>query len=379
MITLYHAGGAWDFQIISPSISESGLRTLIFNACKLLKSRGYNESAQALSSMNFEIWTATNEWQDVFSVLDTTLHLQEYESLRMEIQNNRTDKSVFTPIANALTELGTDIRFITCNLEMEKSPEDARSYKLSQGEILKLVNQYIGVEGGYLGDFNYRTHEEFYPQYCNLDIDPYKTEGTTRQRFISILENSEPNDQAKIVRGTLDKYQVGSAPQRTQELFNYFSLVAQSLENIFTIQIPDTVITSKTLRLALNDAETLLQTSGATSGVDRIHTALHSYLLAVCEQYGIQHDIDADITGLFKNIRAGHPAFVSMGPRADDIRKVLKACAVIMDALNPLRNRASMVHPNKELLEHAEAMLVINICRTLLHYLDTKFSLYQDT
>ena len=329
--------------------------------------------------MNFEIWTATNEWQDVFSVLYTTVPLQEYESLRMEIQNNRTDKSVFAPIANALTELGTFIRFITCNLEMEKSPEDARSYNLSQGEILKLVNKYIGVHAGYLGDFDYRTHEEFYPQYCDLDIVPSKIEGTTRERFISILKNSESNDQAKIVRGTLDKYPVGSAPQRTQELFNHFSQIAQSLENIFAIQIPDTVITSKTLRLALNDAETLLQTSGATSGVDRIHTALHSYLLAVCEQYGIQYDVDTDITGLFKIMRTEHPAFADLGPRADDIRKVLKACAVIMDALNPLRNRASVVHPNKQLLEHAEAMLVINICRTLVNYLDTKFSLYQDT
>jgi hypothetical protein len=46
---------------------------------------------------------------------------------------------------------------------------------LTGREIYKLVNGYIGVigvSGGYLGDFTYRILEEFYPRYCDLDIDP---------------------------------------------------------------------------------------------------------------------------------------------------------------------------------------------------------------
>jgi hypothetical protein len=63
---------------------------------------------------------------------------------------------------------------------------------LTKGEIIRLVNGYIGVSGGYLGDFSYRTHSEFYPEYCQLDVDPANYEGTTRERFISILERSDP-------------------------------------------------------------------------------------------------------------------------------------------------------------------------------------------
>jgi hypothetical protein len=36
-------------------------------------------------------------------------------------------------------------------------------------EMKIIVNQYIGVSGGYLGDFSYRTHAKFYPLYCELD------------------------------------------------------------------------------------------------------------------------------------------------------------------------------------------------------------------
>lgn len=45
---------------------------------------------------------------------------------------------------------------------------------------MKIVNRYIGVRDGYLGDFTYRTHAEFYPEYCGLDIDPATYPGTTR-------------------------------------------------------------------------------------------------------------------------------------------------------------------------------------------------------
>ena len=45
-----------------------------------------------------------------------------------------------------------------------------------------------------------------------------------------------------------------------------------------------------------------------------------------------------------------------------------------MDALNPVRNEGSMAHPTEELLEKAEATLVIDMSRTMLRYIDTKIS-----
>ena len=50
---------------------------------------------------------------------------------------------------------------------------------LTPSEISRMVNDYIEVHGGYLGDFTYRTHAEFYRYYCDLDIDPNEFEGST--------------------------------------------------------------------------------------------------------------------------------------------------------------------------------------------------------
>jgi hypothetical protein len=46
--------------------------------------------------------------------------------------------------------------------------------------------------------------------------------------------------------------------------------------------------------------------------------------------------------------------------------------SAIIAVLNPVRNRASVAHPNDELLEEPEAMLVINAVRTILQYVNAK-------
>lgn len=78
---------------------------------------------------------------------------------------------------------------------------------LSAREAEFVTRKWIGVSGGYLGDFSYRTHDEFYPDYCGIeDIEPYKLEGTTRVRFEQILLSQAPARQALILRGVVKKY-----------------------------------------------------------------------------------------------------------------------------------------------------------------------------
>jgi Abortive infection C-terminus len=71
-------------------------------------------------------------------------------------------------------------------------------------------------------------------------------------------------------------------------------------------------------------------------------------------------------------MREQHPKLQDIGPRSDEIMRILKSMGSIIDTMNSLRNRASVAHPNPELLPEQEAMLVINIARTILHYIDSK-------
>lgn len=106
---------------------------------------------------------------------------------------------------------------------------------LTDQEISVVVNQYIGVSGGYLGDFSYRTHEEFYPNFCGLHVDVNSFSGTTRERFTAILKSRSPIDQIKILHGTvrrfsLDKFKDEELPGKKAAL-TYIQSLIEKLES----------------------------------------------------------------------------------------------------------------------------------------------------
>ncbi len=247
---------------------------------------------------------------------------------------------------------------------------------LTRQEIYRVVYDYIGVSQGYLGDFSYRTHQEFYPRYCGLEIDPSKLEDmTTKERFIKILEEASPANQAKILRGVLAKYPCSSTEaHRTKQRYNEIQETIARLEALPLVSGPSPRITSAVVNRAINDAETLIAEQGATSGVDRVHTALQGYLMAACESAGITYGSDPSLPELLKLLKQQHPKLQNVGARSEELGKILKAVGTILDALNPIRNRASVAHPNTSLLDEDEARLVINAARTILHYLDAKLS-----
>ena len=131
-------------------------------------------------------------------------------------------------------------------------------------------------------------------------------------------------------------------------------------------------VTSDVVEAALADAETLIRTSGPANALDRVHSALHGYLEAICDREFIFCDEDASITSLFGEIRRHHPALKIKDPQTQQMTvQILRGMAQIIDALNPVRNKKTLAHPNA-LLNEAEAMLAINAIRTLLHYFDKR-------
>lgn len=132
---------------------------------------------------------------------------------------------------------------------------------------------------------------------------------------------------------------------------------------------PAPKVTSASVVRALADAENLIFTSGASSAVDRAHTAFHGYLLALAADAGLLAIEDEPVTSLFKKLRVSHPTLRELA--ADkDMQRVFLAAATIVDTVNSVRNRKTLAHPNQALLDDAGAMLVINAIRSLLHYLD---------
>jgi hypothetical protein len=312
MLRLYSSFGSPEIELLEEVPLESWER-LRRNAVRLLEDSGDPNVAAILEHAPFELWSGTNSFNDQFHLLYMRTTTSQYVAYEAEVEA-KADLWKYRRIADTVGKLGPDIRFIAVDVDMSAEGEEVASPKLK--------------------------------------------------------------------------------------------------------------LTSAVVERALNDAETLIRTNGAVSSIDRIHTAFHGYLTALCDEAGLAYGEDASITELFKLVRTAHPSMSRASTGAKEVDRVLvvrganttqydprrrqtgyrhefrkdgeiqaspcfAACAdtrrhlrrttlgamaVIVDALSPLRNRASVAHPNKDLLEQPEAMLVINTVRTLLHYVNGKVS-----
>jgi hypothetical protein len=244
---------------------------------------------------------------------------------------------------------------------------------LSAREVEFVTRKWIGVAGGYLGDFSYRTHDEFYPDYCGLeDIEPYKIQGTTRARFEHILRTQTPVKQALILRGVLkkfpdpaDKAREGEHRQRMQDL------IARCEGGV-----PIGIVKPQTGRVvveqALREVEDRLKAGSALAAVDRVHTAFAGFLAGIAADRHIEVGNDAPVTKVFKLIRNACPELGPQGRHADQVSKILNSLAAVIDAVDPLRNHGTLAHANEHLLDPPEAILYVNAVKTLMHYLNSK-------
>ncbi len=263
---------------------------------------------------------------------------------------------------------------------------------LTKGQVLRLVNDYIGVIDGYLGQplkFTYRTHREFYPIYCELNsIDPDSMEGITRERFITILLSAKPTDQAKIIRGIFKKFppdciishqdaiscngvstDLGLEFAKRIAIQGEYLKIAEELERNSLSAISN-IIDSETALKALRDAEILLKERGAQSSIDRVHTIFHAFLISICKKNQFVFNDDNSITGLFKIIKERHPAFSQ--DSQNEIGKIIRSLGNVIDALNPIRNHRSLAHPNDNLLPEEDAQFVIDVAVVCIQYIGRK-------
>lgn len=187
-----------------------------------------------------------------------------------------------------------------------------------------------------------------------------------RHLYIELAEMVED----QYVRGLF--YTIAETVTDIIKPIRFIAVDLETTEGPEAVAPPLLEITSDVVERALRDAEKLISTEGAISGVDRVHTAFHGYLRAITNKVDLTVSDKASITVLFKSIRKHHPSFQQPHPRQADIDKIMRSLANIVDALNPVRNRASVAHPNETLLEEPEAMLVINSVRSLLHYLNSR-------
>ena len=125
---------------------------------------------------------------------------------------------------------------------------------------------------------------------------------------------------------------------------------------------------SAALDQALKDAHHPPGAGGLIGGVDQVNTALHIYLRDVGARAGLPVADDATVAQLFKSLRNGHPELVALDRHNREVGNALTSLAEAVTAISGLRNLTSIPAQDPASME-AEAMLIVNLVRTLSDYL----------
>ncbi|MFD1736157.1 abortive infection family protein [Bacillus salitolerans] len=257
--------------------------------------------------------------------------------------------------------------------------------KLERTEINSVVS-YIGVHGGYLGDFSYSTHADFYPSFCGLEINPVEYAGTTRERFMKILTESEPDDQTKILLGVLEKYPLHYFEEQlhnkiiTEQEFKHKERLHEKI-TLWINQLRGEVIEESDLKHdiefvknVLLQATTLIENHSYSSAVDRVHTAIHGYLKALCDEQNFTfNEQNVKIQDMWGKLKTEHPSFnIDVRAHHRPINQTVNAIGKFLENMNEIRNNHGFSHPNEDIIEENEAKFIINLARVILYYIDSK-------
>jgi hypothetical protein len=123
MLQLYRGSGSGEIEFLRIEAEPEQWLTLRDTAMRLLRERGNARAAELLYVFPWEIWQATNSFNDEFHVLYFSTTPEEY--VRFE-GFKTSDRHEFRAMAEAVAEVSSFyIRFITVGVKPSSSPEES--------------------------------------------------------------------------------------------------------------------------------------------------------------------------------------------------------------------------------------------------------------
>lgn len=128
---------------------------------------------------------------------------------------------------------------------------------------------------------------------------------------------------------------------------------------------------NETLKRAIGDATTLMAQGRYGSCIDRVHTALHGYLRIRLDELGVKYEESDMMPKLFNLL---YKKWEELGNNEinEMMLKSLRSASSTLDALNDIRNRYSLAHPNDEIISEPEAKFVLGLAECICNYMDKR-------
>lgn len=132
------------------------------------------------------------------------------------------------------------------------------------------------------------------------------------------------------------------------------------------------ILCSEVIDKAIEDAELFMREGKYSSAIDRVHTAFHGYLRKKLDEIGVAYEESNTLSQLYSKFHSNIATARNLSDDMDElIRTSLRSSSGIVSAINDIRNRHSLSHPNDEIIDEKEAKFCISIVKNIVDYIDS--------
>ena len=237
-------------------------------------------------------------------------------------------------------------------------------FKISLGKVLE--REYLKKEASLGIDFIdvYTALPD-----CNLSIE-YTGIFTRREwnTYRAVLHLQCRLDKIDVFEKYSDKIQevASSLFGKQDEYYLTDIVIAPMVEKYETFDFSE-IGMNETLRKAIADAETFMAQGNYSSCVDRVHTSIHGYLRKRLDDMSVPYE-ESDMLPKLFNLLYKEWEQLNNSEIDNMILKSLRSASATLDALNDIRNRHSLAHPNEEIIEEHEAKLMLGLAESIMNY-----------
>lgn len=131
-----------------------------------------------------------------------------------------------------------------------------------------------------------------------------------------------------------------------------------------------TISLTEVIGKAISDAELLMREGKYDSAFDRVHTAFHGYLRKLLDNKGVTYEESDTLSQLYTKLHTEISSNIGSTEIAELVKKSLRSASGVIAAINEMRNRHSLSHPNDDLLQKREAEFAIRLIKDLSDYIN---------
>ena len=124
------------------------------------------------------------------------------------------------------------------------------------------------------------------------------------------------------------------------------------------------------IKKAIGDAEQSMMAGKYDSAFDRVHTAFHGYLRKILDNKSVSYDESETLTQLYTKLHEKVETEISSPETAELVKKTIRSGSGAIAAINEIRNKHSLAHPNTVIIDKREAEFAIKIIKDISDYIN---------